>query len=92
MLRYLCGALKNNTMSAYISRNYASKGRAAWEYLKEEFGLKRVTQTTIRVSLMKLEFSAKQDARLCVMLFERIAARIKPEMPDNEKAELLLVT
>ena len=77
MLRYLCGALKNNTLSAHISRTYASKGREAWQYLKTEFGLKRITQTTIRVSLIKLEFTAHQDARLCVMLFERIAGRIQ---------------
>ena len=43
MLRYLCGALKNNTLSAHISRTYASKGREAWQYLKTEFELKRIT-------------------------------------------------
>ena len=89
-LRYICAALTNPTVSTHIAQNYAGDGRKAWKQLHLQFGLPSTSQSALRQSLDRLVLSPHADARLQMMLYDRICARIIPPMSSTEKAETLL--
>ena len=90
VLRYICAALSNPTVSTHIAQNYAGDGRKAWKQLHLQFGLPSTSQSALRQSLDRLVLSPHADARLQMMLYDRICARIIPPMSSVEKAETLL--
>ena len=90
LLRYVCAAITQSTISTYLAQNFSGKGREAWQYMKRQFGLESLSQVSLRDSLAKLVLSGHGDCRLQLMLLDRIMARMEPEMTQTEKAETLL--
>ena len=54
VLRYICAALSNPTVSTHIAQNYAGDGRKAWKQLHLQFGLPSTSQSALRQSLDRL--------------------------------------
>ena len=62
VLRYICAALTNPTVSTHIAQNYAGDGRKAWKQLHLQFGLPSTSQSALRQSLDRLVLSPHADA------------------------------
>ena len=89
--RYLVASITNTHVSAYIASNFASQGRAAYEWLEEEYGISTMRQSDLRAELdEKSTMKSHSDPRLVVILFEKLANRLTPPPSNKEKSEILL--
>ena len=83
-------AIADSTVSTYVAQTYPGRGRAAWTYLNDKFGLKSLTQQELRNAVIKLKFTEQDDPRLFVMVYDRVCGRINPPLPQSEKVQMLL--
>ena len=91
LLRYIAAAMTNSTIATHVSSNFQGKGRAAWHYLNEAYGLPSIGQSALRQNIEDLKITSKDDPRVTVIMLERLCSRLDPPMTKKEMTEHLLL-
>ena len=87
LLRYIVAAMTNEVITTHLSKNFEGKGRAAWQFLNESYGLKTLSQSVLRRGIEELKITVSDDPRVAIMQMERYAERLDPKMTPKEMSE-----